>query len=186
MLPTHMAVGSEFYKPPLWRRLRYSLQRRSTHPECVDRDLMYVCAGRTADHWPCYHCRELTCSKRLRIEPRSLRRRMVPCCERCHGRRHHASEGNARLQRTQKDWNEVTVPVHASAIVPGVMAEQFPGAARTAIRTFQHSDVEFATVPDLTPATLEGAIATLGLSDQMYAEQRDHTTVLRRTEQPRR
>lgn len=135
----------------------------------------------------CYKCgNNYTTGRRMWIDPGSLRRHMVAYCWDCdmndaeYGESRHQSE--LRNKRTQKDWQEVTTPVVADSIISDQMPEQYIGIARTAIRAFQLSDATRAIVPDISPGALQETIKVLGLGEEMYAEQRDKTTVIRRVQ----
>lgn len=139
------------------------------------------CRGRVYNHRNCYWCKRFTCgSNRIIVDPTSLRRRMVPTCEECSPLHHISSYGDQK-RRTQQDWAQITEPVEEGLINTARMAEQFKSLSRSAIRAFTEGDSEFATIEVNVPAgVVQDSIDALGLGDQMYAEQRDRTTVLRR------
>jgi len=118
----------------------------------------------------------------VRISPRSLKRYYVFCCDECE-RAFQSTQVRLRTKRTYSDWEQVTVPIDAMAILADVMPEQNPGKTRTAIRSFINSGSSVAVVPNVIPEGLQRSIEALGLQDAVYAEQRDHQTVIRRIEQ---
>ena len=147
-----------------------------THPDCVND---YCHPDR--QHLPCSYCFARTCGRGMRVDPRTLRRRLVPRCDNCSWQWHPEDEP-ARTARTQKDWLEITDPLRLDVLRLGEMPEQFPSDVRIALRAFYESREPTAVVDltTVTPASLNQAIANLGLTDYMYAEQRSHQVVLRR------
>ena len=174
---------SLFRRFRLWRYRRRMLKR--AHPDCVEpRSEVWPyggrCQGKNENHACCNRCGAVTCQRRLRLDERTLRRRVVALCSECWEATEHRQNGLQR-ERTHKDWQEVTTPVNKAAVIPDVMTD-YLGASRAAIRAFQESGATRATVPDLPAGTLQQVIQTLGLAKEIFAEQRANTTVLRRAE----
>jgi len=118
---------------------------------------------------------------RLRIDPKTLRRRYVITCRDCVDEVTRSQEQlRLRDRRRRKDWDEITTPVRTEAIVRDKMPEQYPGRVRDALRAFMASDATRAIVPGIDVASLQESIASLGLHNEIYAEQRDDQTVIRR------
>lgn len=149
---------------------------RNHYDGCTER----WCQGKTHQHEKCHGCGDVTCSRGMAVEPKTLRRRLAPLCFECRFYSRSSKQSELKAARTKRDFEQITTPVVKSAIVPEQMGEQFPGKARTAVRAFVASGAERATVPGLTPAALDDTIAALGLGREIYAEQRGKTTVLRR------
>jgi hypothetical protein len=142
-------------------------------------DKVVFCCGSPESHRQCTTCAKLTTTRKVWVDPRSLRRRIVPICYEC-AEKVDRMQKPYREKRVRKDWSEVTTPVRNGSLA-AAMNDQYVGVVRDTIRAFSASDEDFATVvPEVSPAALQRSIDTLGLQDEMYAEQRDDTTVLRR------
>jgi hypothetical protein len=89
------------------------------------------------------------------------------------------TDSEARIRRTRRDWEQLTDPIRHD-LLTDAMTEQFPGRSRAAVRAFLDSGKAFATVEGADAGTLQATIGSLGLWDQVYAEQRGNTAVLRR------
>lgn len=117
----------------------------------------------------------------MRIDPATLRRRVQPLCTDC-AIHPDAEQEELREERTRRDWKLLTDPIATGLLRRDEMPEQLPSTARAVLRAFfEMPDVETAVVPDCDAQTLNGSIASLGLSELMYAETRSQHTVLRRT-----
>lgn len=136
-------------------------QRKEKHPDCVEPG---NCSPQGRPHWPCVDCGGLTCSRSMRIDPKTLRRLLMPVCFGC------------------ADWREVTDPIINGSLRVGEMPEQLPGPTRMALRAFYESTDTRAVVEDVGAETLNQSIASLGLSGSMYAETRGGETVLRKVQ----
>lgn len=158
------------------------LRKRACQLEtCGDRAVF--CVSAPADHRKCRTCSKVTASRRLWVDPATLKRRIVPRCETCSALREDRHQSELRTKRTRKDWQQITVPINNAVLDTHTMGEQYTGVVRDAIRAFRHSGESFATVTaDVSPSAVQRSIEALGLEKEMYAEQRDQTTVLRRVE----
>lgn len=147
------------------------------------------CAADTAHrHDACYGCGQLTCYQGMTVDPETLRRRRRPRCMACTMAPPadvQVQQAKLRAVRTSADWNRVTDPLETSLLRP-TMREQYPSRARAALRAFVACGATEMTVDQLEPATLMQSIEVLGLLDEVYAEQRGRTTVLRRVPAPAR
>lgn len=125
---------------------------------------------------PCIGCGQPTHDRSVVVDS-NLRRRKPFVCSDCCGR---VGDHEYRVERTRRDWQEVTDPVRRDRLLLDQMPEQYPGISREALRAFLDSDATRAVVPDTTPSILNRTIATLGLDDEVYAEERSGETVLRK------
>lgn len=119
-------------------------------------------------------------NKVIVIDPDTLKRRYIRICGRDACRQLARSQG-LRLERTLADWiHEHPEPVD---LTPGIRI-QYDGRSRRTLRAFVDSGLEAATVGG-DPATLNLSATALGLSPEVYAEQRSGTTALRRARKRR-
>jgi hypothetical protein len=164
--------------PPMFN-LRARKREKTRVAGCVD----HICRP-DAPHGSCIDCGRVTDSRRLQIDPTTLRCRLMHICDGCvtaeSSTRRLNQQERLATQRTLRDWNHVTDPVNTGALRTGVMPEQIPGPTREAIRAFWLSGAAVAVATVSDAATLNNAIATLGLHDDMYAEIRSGEVVLRR------
>jgi hypothetical protein len=166
-----------WYRTRLYRWWLHRQIRKRRDPDCADD----WCRGKEAKHAHCYRCSAVTCSRGQWIDPHTLKRRIVALCDECRTWSPSRTQHELRAARVRHDWKQVTDPVKTHAIVPEVMPD-YLGRARSAIRAFEASNASTATVPDITASVVQETIQRLGLDDEIYAEQRAHTTVLRRVE----
>jgi hypothetical protein len=160
-----------------WFAGRKMKKRMCRLDDCGDRTVF--CVHDPGDHKNCSMCSKVTTRRAIWVDPQSLRRRMRPICYECSDRVDRMQKPY-REKRVRKDWSQITTPVRNGTLA-NKMNDQYVGVVRDTIRAFSASDDEFATViPDVSPAALQRSIETLGLEDEMYAEQRNDTTVLRR------
>ena len=160
---------------PIIRRVYcWWVQRRVT--QCGEKR----CYTTKKKHQVCVNCGAITCNRIIRVDDRGSRRKRFVCLS-CEVSGYSTQKTDGHLYaRTGKAWAEMTTPVNGSALSP-VMGEQYPSRARDAVRAFWVSGDTFATV-SLDVSTLEGSIASLGLSKYVYAEQRGNQTALRLVE----
>lgn len=146
-----------------WRKFR---RWRNRVPECESR----MCAGKQNRHRKCHYCGALTCSREGAIDPGSLRRTLIAVCGAHDLFFDSLQQSKLREQRTKADWG------HRKDGLP----DQYPGSTRDQLHDFVvESDEEF--VPSEVGAeTLNQSIRTLGIDDDVYAEQRSRGTFLRR------
>lgn len=130
-------------------------------------------------HGDCVDCGRLTCQSRMRIDPTTLRRRKMFVCWDC-SMAPQVDQARLAEQRTKRDWSLVTDPIEHDRIRRDVMPEQLPSASRATIRAFYTSDSQVAVVPDVEAETLNQTIGTLGLHRELFAETRNHQTVIRK------
>ena len=177
-----MTQISQWYWNTVGRHLR-----RLTHPSerpirnCANRG---DCRGRRHAHGTCYGCRRQTCSTALIVDPHTLRRARRRLCPDCRWRSETKEQTRARDQRRSSDWRLLTDPISTNLIRPGYMSEQFAGPVRSALRAFAESDAATAHVPNRSASELNESIKALGLVTEMYAETRNHQTILRRLPAP--
>lgn len=155
-----------------------NLKRRQCRLDnCGDRDVF--CVSDPGQHRNCSRCNKVTTRRSAWIDPVSLRRRILPICYSCADHADRIQKPH-REKRTRKDWSQITTPVNGNVLV-SEMADQYVGVVRDTIRAFSVSEEPFATVEaNVSPGAIQRSIETLGLQNEMYAEQRDDTTVLRR------
>lgn len=148
---------------------------RKRYPGCTDS----ICRP-DMQHRPCSVCFEITDSKQVVIADTGKRTQQFFCDRHSQEAKNGPRQDRLRAARTSRDWSEVTTPINTKTIRPDRMPEQFAGRTRAALRAFVASGASRAEVPDIDPGTLNASINNLGLTDSVYAETRDGTTVLRR------
>ena len=137
-------------------------------------------------HGECFHCGRWTDDRQMRIEEDTLKRTYYPMCGRCRLWAHKLYPEDADRQkelrklRTKQSWVKVTDPLMPERISGGIMPEQNDGKARQTIRVFLESDFDVAMAQDSDAATLNSAIGTLGLADEIYVEIRRGQPILRK------
>ena len=160
----------------LWKRLtRYYM------PDCHE---TRHCRGRLAQHGRCSSCEELTCRQTIGVSDTSLRRERQFLCDDCswdRSSRYAQKNHDLRQQRRDLDWDLTSTPIDDSGLNFGEMGEQYPGKVRTALRAFVKSDQDVATFSAAPAGFVQRSINSLGLQDDVYAEQRGNDTVIRRT-----
>lgn len=133
----------------------------------------------------CVVCKEVITNRRMAVNPETLRRTRVYIhdfdfeCLPPRWHTWHDEQAELRAQRTDGDWERVTTPLKPELLDAGVMPEQYNGDTRSAIRTFLASGVPVAVVKGVSATTLTQSILALSLTDRLYAETRDGSTVLR-------
>lgn len=120
----------------------------------------------------------------LVVNPIHHNRHYVSLCNspRCHKNlREWEQMGEARLRRSQRDW-ELQHPDQVEyQLTPGMPA-QYPSVSRAVLRAFVASGEDAMTVGSGTSVTaINGSIRRLGYTSQVYAEIRSGQTVLRRS-----
>lgn len=153
---------------------------RKPVPDCVDS----ICFGRVDKHRRCTLCKGLTTSRTMRIDPISKQRKSQPLCSGCSLRPSIDQDEQIALQKTRRleDIEKVTVPAMDSHMDYEQMQDQYASLTRDTIRSMLSSDAEEATVFGIKAQTLNQSLLSTGLDDEMYAETRNGTTVLRRIE----
>ncbi len=152
-------------------------RRRQRDAKTVGCTASYHVPGR--HHGKCVDCGQWTCERAMRVEPTTLRRRMLHVCGDCNLREmRHARDDHARTLRTRFDWERYTEEPDMSLIDTGAFGDQYPGRTREAIRAFINANVTEAIVEG-SAVTYNQSIAVLGLKE-IYAETRNEKTYLRK------
>lgn len=128
----------------------------------------------------CPYCDRKAKAKRLVVHPVTLRRFYVSYCGRpsC-GETLTAWEGSARQDRVKTEWelaDRLPEPYETSIPVP----TQFGSSARATIMNFLASNLPVQAVEGggRAVSNLRTAIKSMGMSDEVYVDQRDGEAVL--------
>jgi len=135
---------------------------------------------------PCDECGTKTTTRAMMIDPVSLRRTFVPRCASCRwDYPEDPVQKELRSKRYQIDRGLLTDPLDMSSIDTHLFPEQYSSRVRRVLRAFLASEAEAGVVnEDIGASSLNQTIATLGLRDELYAEERSGQTVLRRIRCP--
>lgn len=167
--------GWRDYATYWWNRLHHK-----QYPGC---DCGRSCIG-LRTHGRCRDCGRLTCNRELHVEPYSLRRHRPFVCRECAPAYWRMRvTGQAVSRRTRDDWASTALefgPDGIRPVRPAPLPDQFPGKSRSTLKAFLASDASDAVVVDVGSASLASSIATLGLGEDVYVEQRSRFPVLRR------
>lgn len=184
MLMALIAVGEDIYTrlrigDPGWVWHKIYFHRNARYAKRVGCDEGRLCKTVRVPHKPCVGCGVTTCNRGMRTDPVTLRRRMAALCGHCHWV-NWGTDQPARARRRRLEWEKNTTPVRHDLLETGRFVDQYEGRTRQVLRAFATSDEEYAVVADVSVAALNSSITTLALDEEMYAEERDGETYLRR------